>query len=261
MFLRTLSSSIKEVKAPITFDVELGIALHAIQGNGASSVSEGDVSWCFSSCRGNLGIFTSHDGEGPSKLVLVQKRHDSSLVARDTSGCSSRLGRAIGMPLEMRRETQCPFSLSTRILGFLSIFKRIQTSSPFEALNSTFLSSCQKGVRPPVLKSRGTSTLSMVSSGYSDIPSSWEIKDEPAFKSLPRNPALFRVKASRCPFHLRQQTQGPSHIPMAERILLFRCMWKVGNPLELKQGISSHLEMNEGTRRFSRVAVLNMMFH
>ena len=37
------------------FDWEDGIALHATQGNQASSLSEREVSWFFSSCGGNLG--------------------------------------------------------------------------------------------------------------------------------------------------------------------------------------------------------------
>ena len=37
------------------FDWEQGIALHAMQGNRASSLSDGEASWFFSSCGGNLG--------------------------------------------------------------------------------------------------------------------------------------------------------------------------------------------------------------
>ena len=37
------------------FDWEHGIALHAIQGNRASTPGEGDVSWDSSSCGRNLG--------------------------------------------------------------------------------------------------------------------------------------------------------------------------------------------------------------
>ena len=55
VLLETLWSAIKEVKAPLVFDVEYGIALHAIQGNRASSLSEGEVSWFFSCCGRNLG--------------------------------------------------------------------------------------------------------------------------------------------------------------------------------------------------------------
>ena len=37
------------------FDWELRIALNAMQGNGASSLGKGEVSWVFSSCGGNVG--------------------------------------------------------------------------------------------------------------------------------------------------------------------------------------------------------------
>ena len=134
---------------------------------------------------------------------------------RVTSGISSRLGRAIQTLLEMRRETQCSFLVATVILGFLSIFSKSQASSPLGALNSVCLSRCQRNVRPPVQMSRGPGAFSRVSTGDSDIPSSCEMKDEPAFNPLQGNLTFFLVRASRCPFHLRQQTQGPYHIPIA----------------------------------------------
>ena len=109
----------------------------------------------------------------------------------------------------VRRETQGPFPNATGILGFLSIFKKSQASSPFETLNSACLSRCQRDVRPPVQMRRGPRAFSRVSTGDSDIPSSFEMKYEPAFKPLQGNLAFFQVRASRCPFHLRQQTQGP----------------------------------------------------
>ena len=83
---------------------------------------------------------------------------------------------------------------------------------------------------------RGPRAFCSVSTVYSDIPSSCEMKDAPAFKSLQGNPSFLRVRDSRGPFHLRQQTQGPSHIPIAERRLLLRCLWKVGLPIESKPG-------------------------
>ena len=88
---------------------------------------------------GTWGIFSSNGGDDPSKLVFVHRRQDSCLVTRDTSGISSRLGRAIRMLLGVRRETQGPFLVARVILGFLSIIKKSQASSPFEALNSTCL--------------------------------------------------------------------------------------------------------------------------
>ena len=47
------------------------------------------------------GILSSYGGNGPSKLVFVLRSEDSCLVTRDTSEISSRLGRAIGMLLEV----------------------------------------------------------------------------------------------------------------------------------------------------------------
>ena len=61
--LGTLCSSVKQIKAPYLFDWEQGIVLHAMQGNRASSLSKGEVSWFFSSCAGNLGyIFELRQG-------------------------------------------------------------------------------------------------------------------------------------------------------------------------------------------------------
>ena len=47
--------SIKKIEASYMFDWEKRIAMHAMQGNWASSPGEGDVSWDFSSCGRNLG--------------------------------------------------------------------------------------------------------------------------------------------------------------------------------------------------------------
>ena len=65
----------------------------------------------------------------------------------------------------------------------------------------------------------------------SDYPLSCEMNDEPAFKPLQGNPTFFRVRESRYPLHVRQQIQGPSHIPIAEGRLLLKCLWEGGLPL------------------------------
>ena len=80
------------------------------------------------------------------------------------------------------------------------------------------------------------STFPGVYTGDSDNHSSPEMKDEPAFKPLQGNTAFFRVRAIRGPFHLRQKTQGPSHIPIAEGKLLLTCLWKVGLPVPSNTG-------------------------
>ena len=140
------------------------------------------------------------------------------------------------MLLEVRWETKGPFLDATLILGFLSIFKKSQASSRFEALNSTCLSRYQMYVRPPVQMRRGPKAFSRVSTGDSDIPSFCEMKDEPAFKTLKGNPAFFPVRVYRGPFRLSQQTQSSSHTSIAEGSLVLRYVWKVGLPLQLKPG-------------------------
>ena len=87
----------------------------------------------------------------------------------------------------MRQETEDHFLVGTVILGFLSIFKKSQASSPYEALNSVCLSRVQRDVRPPVQMRRKHMAVSRASTGDSDMPSSCEMKDEPEFKPLQGN--------------------------------------------------------------------------
>ena len=70
VFLGTLWSSIKQIKAPYVFDWEHEIALQAMQGNWASSLSEGVVSCIFSICGGNLSKFSIYGGDGHSNSYL-----------------------------------------------------------------------------------------------------------------------------------------------------------------------------------------------
>ena len=121
-------------------------------------------------------------------------------------------------------------SLSSRNsdIGIPIHFQKNQASSPFEALNFVCLSRCQNDVFPPVQIKRTPTAFSRVSTGDSDIPSSCELKDNPAFKPLQGNLTLFLVRESWYPHHLRQKTQGPSHIPIGEGRLLLRCLFKVG---------------------------------
>ena len=89
-----------------------------------------------------------------------------------------------------------------------------------------------RDVRPPVQMMQGSRVFSRVSTGDSDIPSSCEMKDEPELQQFQENLTFFLLRASPCPLYLRQQTQGSSHIPIAEGRLLLRCLWKVGLPLQ-----------------------------
>ena len=99
-------------------------------------------------------------------------------------GKLTMLGRIIHRLLDLSREAKHPLFVGTVILVFLSIFTKCQASSPFEALNSVHLSKSQMVVRPSVQKRLRTIAFSRVSTGVSDIPSSCEMKDEPALKAL-----------------------------------------------------------------------------
>ena len=111
-----------------------------------------------------------------------------------------------------------------------------QASSPFEALNSVCLSRYQSDVIPPIEMRRRTMALSRVSIGDSGHPSSCEMQHEPELKPLQGSPAFFWVRVSWGPCHLRQKTQGPSHIPIAEGELHLSCCWKVGSNLQSNTG-------------------------
>ena len=130
---------------------------------------------------GTWDTFSSYGGDGHSKLMFVHRRQYSCLVTKETTGISKRLGSAIRMLLEVKLDTTDPFLGATVILGFISIFTKSQAFSPFEALNSTCPSRCQRDVRPPVQMRRETTAFSRVSTRDSDIPSSSEEKSEPAF--------------------------------------------------------------------------------
>ena len=75
---------------------------------------------------------------------------------------------------------QVSFSICTVILGFLSILKNCQASSKFEAVNSTWLSSCQRHVRPIFEMEWRPRAFSRVSACDSDILSSCDMNDEHA---------------------------------------------------------------------------------
>ena len=109
----------------------------------------------------------------------------------DTSGVYTRLGRKIQTLLEMRQETEFHFIFGTVILGLLSIFKKCQASSPYEALNSMCLLRVQRDVRPPVQMRWKPMAFSRFYTGDSDMPSSCEMKDELEFKPLQENRAFF----------------------------------------------------------------------
>ena len=160
----------------------------------------------------------------------------------------------------MRQETEVHFLVRTVILGFLSIFKKSQASSSYEALNSVCLLRGQRNVRPPAQMRWTPTSFCRVSTGDSDMPSSCEMKDEPEFKPLQGNLTLFLVRESQYPLNLMQQNQGPSHIPIAEGRLLLRYLFKLALLFNRILRISSLLETIRGAWSCPRVAVLKLIF-
>ena len=98
--------------------------------------------------------------------------------------------------------------------------------------------------------------FSRVSTRDSDIPSPWVMPDEPAFMSLLGNLGLFCVIAFRCPILLRLQNQCPSHIPLAEGSLIFKCLWKFDIPLDSKPGNYLSSRVDFGYMQNFQVAVV-----
>ena len=122
----------------------------------------------------------------------------------------SSFNRDIGIPINFQEESG------------LGTFSSIELRGPLDV---------SRDVRQPVQMRLGPRVFSRDCTEDSDIPLSCEMKDEPAFKPLQGNLTFFRVRKSRYPLHMRQQIQGPSHIPIAEGRLLLRCLWERGLPL------------------------------
>ena len=154
------------------FDGQHAIALHAMKQNRASSHSEGEVSWFFSSYGGNLGYILELRRGWPFKTCVC-------------SATSGLLSSYEGQPRNLHEawqgnmdtsggEVGDPASLSSchSDIGIPISVQEDLGNSPFEAFNSTCLSRCQSDMRTPVQKRQGPRAFSRVSTGDSGIPSS-----------------------------------------------------------------------------------------
>ena len=86
VFLGTLWSSIKQIKAPYMCDWERGIALHGMPGNQPHLSPRGKSHGFSRVAVGTWGIFSRYGVDGHSKLMIVLRCQDSCLVMMDTSG-------------------------------------------------------------------------------------------------------------------------------------------------------------------------------
>ena len=76
----------QQIVARYVFDWEYAIALHAMQGNRASSRGERKVSWVFSSCGRNLGYILELRRGGPFETGVCSVKSVHCLGMRDNSG-------------------------------------------------------------------------------------------------------------------------------------------------------------------------------
>ena len=135
----------------------------------------------------------------------------------------------------MRLETKGHFLVGTVILGFLTIYKKRQASSTFEALNTVCLSMCQRNVRPIVAKRERPRAFCRVSIGDSDILSSCAMNDEPALSLCREIWPSFKSGISGS-ISLEAEITGSFSIHIPEGKLDLRRLWKVGLPLQSKTG-------------------------
>ena len=259
-FLGTLWSSIKQIKSPFVLYWEHGIAEHAMQGNCASSLDEGEVAWIFSSRGRNLGYILQLCRVGISIFVFLQQRQHSCLVMKDTSRIKARRLSTIRTLLEVRSDTEDHFLFDTVILGYLTIFKICQPSSTFEAVISTWSSNCQRYVRPHFEWRWTHRAFCRVSTGDSDILSSCDMKNEHALR-LCREiwPSL---KSWHLGVHFAWSIKHRvllTYIFLRENSSWYAC-GKLGYLFSQSQGISSHLQTIWGAQIFHPVSLLKLMF-
>ena len=124
VFLGTLWCSIKKIETPYVFNWENNIALHEMQGNQASSPSEGYVSWDFSSCGRNVGyihelqrgwpfetplcsaksrLLCSYEGHLRNLNKAWQDNTDTSGGEVGDQGSLSSFHRDIGIPINFQK--------------------------------------------------------------------------------------------------------------------------------------------------------------
>ena len=146
------------------------------------------------------------------------------------------------------------------ILGFLTIFKNCQESSTFAAVNSTWLSSCQRDVRPLFEMRWRPRSFCSFSTEDSDILSSCDMNDDHAL-SLCRE-----IWPSFQSWHLEvhfawsiKHRVALTYIFLRENFSWGAC-GKMAYLFSQRQGIISHLQTIWGARIFHPVALLKLMF-
>ena len=199
VFLGILFSTIREIVGPYVFDWEDRTPQHEMKGNRVSCCGEGEVSWVFLSCDRHLvyilmlrwgwpfetrvcsaksGLLSNYDGHLGKLNYAWQENTDASGVEAGGQGSLISWHSYIGIPINFHEES-----------GIVTFWSTELSTPPKSQIE----------VRPSVQKTLRTMAFSRFSTGESDIPSSCEMKDEPASKALQWKTALFWVRASRGP--------------------------------------------------------------
>ena len=126
VFLGTLWGFIRQVKALYVFDWEHRIVLYAMQGNRASSHSEGEFSWFFLSCSLNLGYILDIWPGWSFKALVCSATSELLSSYEGHLGISTRLGRVIRMLFEVRRDTKDLFQLPQKYWDSYQFSRRVR---------------------------------------------------------------------------------------------------------------------------------------
>ena len=160
VFLRILFSSIREIEVPYVFDWERGTPQHEMQGNPASSCSEGEVSWVFSSCGRHLvyilellrgrpietrvcsaksGLLSSYDGPLGKLNYAWQENTDAS---GGEPGCQASIiswHSYIGIPINFQEKSGIVTFWSIELSAALEVSNGCEALCPEEVENYGFL--------------------------------------------------------------------------------------------------------------------------
>ena len=160
VFLGILFSSIREIEVPYVFDWERGTPQHEMQGNRASSCSEGEVWWVFSTCGRYLvyilelwrgwpietrvcsaksGLLSSYDGHLGKLNFAWQENTDASGGEPRGQASLISLHSYIGIPINFHEESGIVTFWSIELSASLEVSNGCEALCPEEVENSGFL--------------------------------------------------------------------------------------------------------------------------
>ena len=129
----------------------------------------------FSSCDMKPWVPSTCDGDLRELLMVPRVSQEFCGVGRGLSGLHWGRCNGKGPHFELRREPQCSSPVLMWFSGVYAVSTWSQVSTCVEVWNSAFLSSCQRGFRPPGKLHVGPVALSELATGASEHPSYCEL--------------------------------------------------------------------------------------